>query len=134
MPKSRTTGIKQRDRLPAADHRALNQPVTDAILNFRAGTASAADQATLAAAFSVAYRVAERVPRHRHLLSELKPALSALTAAYERYAGEPTDTPWVITVAETDHLHFAARVYAAVLLATSCVHVRRAIDAVVRNS
>lgn len=130
----RHVNFKQRTRLPAADHSRLNQPVADALQAFRAGRADATHQATLAAAFSVAYRLAESIPRHRHLLAEIQPALTALTQIYDRAAVDPECDCWLSTDAEIVALEFAAEIYQAILVASSASHVRRAIGVVMRES
>lgn len=130
----RHLNFKSRTRLPAADHAHLNQPVAEALQAFRLGTGCATHQATLAAALSVAYRLAESIPRHRHLLVEIQPALNALTAIYDRAAVDPECDCWLSTDAEIVALEFAAEIYQAILVASSASHVRRAIGTVMRES
>lgn len=125
---------KQRDRLPARDHAALNQPVTDAVKSFREGTGTAYTQSVAACALSVCYRIIEAVPRHRYLIPELQPALDALNALYARFHESPDDHVWLATDAEIAAMEFGAELYRAVLLASSGQHVRRAVAAVMRDS
>lgn len=116
--------FKQRNRLPAASHAALLAPVTAAVQAIADGQCNAEHQATLAAAFSVAYRLAEAIPRHRHLLAELRPALDALTAIHERGYTMATGGQ------EIASLQYAALLFPAIIQASSAPHVKRALRVV----
>ena len=132
--KIRHLNLKARNQLPARDHAALNQPVTDAVQAFKSSTATAYHQSVAACALSVCYRIVEAIPRHRHLIPELQPALDALNALYARFNDSPDDHLWLATDEEIAAISFGADIYRAVLLASSGAHVRRAVAMVLRDS
>ena len=132
--KIRHLNLKARNQLPARDHAALNQPVSDAVQAFKSGAGTAYHQSVAACALSVCYRIVESVPRHRHLIPELQPALDALNALYARFNDSPDGHIWLATDEEIAAISFGANIYRAVLLASSGAHVRRAVGMVLRDS
>lgn len=97
-------------------HADLMAPSTAALIAFRLGTADSQHYHDLAVSLSVAYRMAEAVPRHRHLLEHLRLALNALNAVFERRPD--SDAPWSATPAEIDEIENGTKIYASLLVTT----------------
>lgn len=104
-------------------------PLTTAIIAMSMGRATAKHYYDLVGAFAIAESVTELVHRHRHLKSELQPALTALGAIFDRRKQRTIpDAPWSATDAEIDDLELGVRIYEAMIKTTPGPAFRRAIN------
>lgn len=114
---------------------AIIAPLTNALITMRMGRADAEHYHDLAAAMMIAYRAAELVPRHRHLLDELQPSLDALNAIYARHEQRTiSDAPWNGTPREVDQIEHGVRIYQAIIKTTPGKTMLRAINRVTRDT
>ncbi|ATI15658.1 hypothetical protein [Bordetella phage vB_BbrM_PHB04] len=98
---------------------AIMSPLTAGLVALRLGRADAEHYHDLAGGMSIAYRAAELVPRHRHLLAELQPALDALNAIFARHQQRTVeDAPWSGTVEEVDQVENGMRIYEGLIRTT----------------
>lgn len=121
--------LGQRNRITAEQMQSILGPIRTALLAFRMGTAGTRSYHDCAAGLSVAYFTASRVQRHRELLPEIKAGLDALTSIFDRcaYQGDEEDL-YVATDEEFERIELAARIYEAILRATTWPFLKRAIS------
>lgn len=109
-------------------------PVTAALVAMRLGRATTEHYHNLAGAMTIAYRVAELVSRHKHLLDEIQPALDALNAIYARQAQRTIpDAPYSGTAEEIDDIEHGAEIYRAIIRTTPGPVMARAIQRELQN-
>lgn len=110
----------------------LISPSTTALIAFRLGTADTQHYHDLAVSQSIAYRIAEAVPRHRPALPDIQKSLDALNAIFGRRQGP--EGPWFAEPDEITHIENGTRIYEALLLTTPGEVVARAIHRVHRDA
>lgn len=116
------------NRLSKSQIEYLMAPIRTAIIAFRLGRGDADHYHNLAGQMMIAHRIAELVPRHRHLLVELKSGLSALNSMFDRWKQRTIEDAFISgSVEEIDALDLSAEIYSALLKTTPYRTVRRAI-------
>lgn len=127
--------LGQRNRITAEQMQSILGPIRTALLAFRMGTAGTRCYHDMAAGLSVAYWTASKVQRHRDLLPDIKAGLDALTAIFDRgHEGCSDDTVYgfedlyIATDEEFERIELAARIYEAILQATTWPFLKRAIN------
>lgn len=113
--------------LTNSQQKRLMAPITTAIIAMRLRRCSHDHAHDVFAQLLIAHRIAQLVPRHRHLLPELVAATDALQSMLERYSQRTVKDAYVNgTDIEIDALDLAAQIYAALLKTTPLKTVRRA--------
>lgn len=103
-----------RKRVPARAQSKITGPLTTALVAFRMGRGRAEHYGELAFAMVLAWEIVHSVERHRHLIPDMKPAMDAINAIFERKRQRTVaDAPWAAMPAEIDAIELAVEVYSS---------------------
>lgn len=125
--KRMASNLSQRNRISGEQMQCILGPVRTALIAFRMDTAGTIQYHDCAAALSVAYYVASRIERHRHLMPVIKEGLDALTEIFDRVDDHEWQT-YFCTDDELARIDTAADVYEALLLVVTWPFLKRAIS------
>lgn len=105
----------------------LMEPITTAIIAMRLRRCSHDHAHDIMAQLFIAHRIAQLVPRHRHVLPDIQAGTNALHAMLARHSQRTIKDAFVNGADdEIDALDLAAQIYAALLKTTPLKTVRRA--------
>lgn len=113
---------------------AMMDPLTTALIAMCMGRATADHYYDLASALSIASHAAQIVQRHKHLLTDIMPAMAAICAISDRHEQRTVqDAPYSGTKEEIDAIENGVEIYRAIIQTTPGKPMLRAINLVKRD-